>query len=1187
MKLPEDDDLTPQEEVKDILASFVCLAYCPNGIQIANIPDFRWHLFCKHLAESNKLPPTTGALEKHIKRVQVQSIVWFQATVMWQQLFDPLKHGYHQGRQRLHTTCHHQSYISTTGYCRVNQMSQLLSGNKLKNLTINILEKDNLQELWLERNKLIAIPTFVSIFKSLTVLSLAYNSITAIPSFAFSNLANLQLLFLQGNVIHKIGPKSFKSLQKLKFLDLSENKLQAIPNEMKNLRSLEKMVLSSNDIQSISDDSLVNKLNLMDIKLDRNPIKNIDVNAFSKLPKLKKIDISYGKIEKFPDEIFINQQQLRILHLSHNRIKGLENNSLFGLEALKVLDLEGNRIIHIDPNAFSHTPNLNDLNIGNNLFPQMPNKYLDNIIELKAHNNKHLKTFPHRNSFPNVKILMLSYAYHCCDFLSLLETNATNDADDSITEIKETVVFFKKDSINLNLWTLDSFNASSDDVKANVDKTWSDYWTNFISEAGLQHLKAQNENVFSDESVEEAVLWKTTHGIQCYPSPGPFLPCEDLFEWWTLRCGVWVVLLLALFGNGIVIFVISFSRTKLDVPRFLICNLALADFFMGIYLTFLAVVDANTLGEFRFHAIKWQFSVGCRVAGFLGVLSSELSVFTLSVITLERHYAITHAMHLTKRLSIRHASYVMTVCWIFAIVLAALPIIGINNYSKFAVCLPFETGDIASRTYVVSLMVINGLAFTILMGCYLKMYCSIKGSQAWNSNDSRIAKRMALLVFTDFICWAPIAFFALCSVAGIHIISTEGAKILTIFALPFNSCANPFLYAIFTKQFKKDCVMICKRLEESKVSRGIGHQRHSSNFSNRPTPNSINGNSICVLKQNPTHSKSFPAVSKYPLQRTHNLLKDCQNKLGDKEKSSTDIRQSKFGRVLKFFCEQEKCDKRIQNKVNYSRVSISPDNNLSGREELSQNLHNKNCSFHSDSINQNEYGYNGMQMRILCRNASSTESRDIMNEPCRRKASQDSDISSRFDSCSTSTFPISRSSISSSDTFYSRRISCTCPRGDKKSSDSSGNNNLMPPNTTKDGILIFKQKMLVQKDSNEEDADVPHPITSNKNRLCRQGAIDNNFTNDELRSNSFSRDSSVVYCQCFLDPKDVDDALKLDIGKASTSKDDSSSKSVENRDQLPDSLDFHDKYSKRRSSQCKVCPSLSIVLEGSSKSDSF
>lgn len=37
-------------------------------------------------------------------------------------------------------------------------------------------------------------------------------------------------------------------------------------------------------------------------------------------------------------------------------------------------------------------------------------------------------------------------------------------------------------------------------------------------------------------------------------------------------------------GNGTVVFVLIFSRSKMDVPRFLVCNLAAADFFMGIYL---------------------------------------------------------------------------------------------------------------------------------------------------------------------------------------------------------------------------------------------------------------------------------------------------------------------------------------------------------------------------------------------------------------------------------------------------------------------------------------------------------------------------------------------------------------------------------------------------------------------------
>ncbi len=87
MKLPMEGDLS--QEVKDELAKFVCSRYCPKDVRISSIPDLRWYLFCKQLAESNKLPPTLGALEEHINRVCLQSRVGCQATVMQQQPLDP------------------------------------------------------------------------------------------------------------------------------------------------------------------------------------------------------------------------------------------------------------------------------------------------------------------------------------------------------------------------------------------------------------------------------------------------------------------------------------------------------------------------------------------------------------------------------------------------------------------------------------------------------------------------------------------------------------------------------------------------------------------------------------------------------------------------------------------------------------------------------------------------------------------------------------------------------------------------------------------------------------------------------------------------------------------------------------------------------------------------------------------
>ena len=105
-----------------------------------------------------------------------------------------------------------------------------------------------------------------------------------------------------------------------------------------------------------------------------------------------------------------------------------------------------------------------------------------------------------------------------------------------------------------------------------------DLWENFVS-----GISGGYPDV-ADYDPESISFFKPTDGIDCYPAPGPFLPCNDLFDWWTLRCGVWVVFLLALLGNGCVVFVLSFSRNKMDVPRFLVCNLAMADFFMGLYL---------------------------------------------------------------------------------------------------------------------------------------------------------------------------------------------------------------------------------------------------------------------------------------------------------------------------------------------------------------------------------------------------------------------------------------------------------------------------------------------------------------------------------------------------------------------------------------------------------------------------
>ncbi|XP_029045202.1 lutropin-choriogonadotropic hormone receptor isoform X2 [Osmia bicornis bicornis] len=725
---------------------------------------------------------------------------------------------------------------------------------------------------------------------NLTRLDLTNNNITDIPVRAFHRVPNLEVLLLRRNRLHTIADGAFTNLTSLRVLELDDNYLTKIPTAIVKLSGLEDLSLSNNRIETLEEHVFQRIANLRSLDLRGNPIKQIHGSTFQNLrklrklilsnlkelrifpnlngtrslevlrldraqvsevprdlceecPKLKSLDIKSNYLTELPnlrncselrvldfasnmissllDEPFRGLNMLHDLLLSNNKLQVIPSDAFTGLSRLQVLDLENNYIEYIHPDAFKETKNLEDLNLGNNIFPALPTLGLSGLLHLKTFNNPALREFPSPERFPRVQTMVLSYAYHCCSFLSI-------EVEEPVTKssVQESILFPTDKEFDMSLW----------------NSTFTDIWPqlNFTYPG---NLPSYVEDYFEEQNNRATLPAQTLpSNVQCLPQPGPFLPCQDLFDWWTLRCGVWVVFLLAMLGNGTVVFVLIFSRSKMDVPRFLVCNLAAADFFMGIYLGLLAVVDASTLGEFRKYAIPWQTSAGCQLAGFLGVLSSELSVYTLAVITLERNYAITHAMHLNKRLSLKHAGYIMTAGWCFAVSMASLPLVGISDYRKFAICLPFETTGNAALAYVIFLMLINGVAFLILMGCYLKMYCAIRGSQAWNSNDSRIAKRMALLVFTDFLCWSPIAFFSLTATFGLQLVSLEQAKVFAVFVLPLNSCCNPFLYAILTKQFKKDCVLICKAIEESRVTRGIGRCRHSSNFSNRQTP--VNTNSL-------------------------------------------------------------------------------------------------------------------------------------------------------------------------------------------------------------------------------------------------------------------------------------------------------------------------------------------------------
>ena len=303
--------------------------------------------------------------------------------------------------------------------------------------------------------------------------------------------------------------------------------------------------------------------------------------------------------------------------------------------------------------------------------------------------------------------------------------------------------------------------------------------------------------------------------VICLPKRDAYHPCEDIMGAKWLTVVSLMVGSIALVANLVVVIVMLTSDRRLNVHRFLMSNLAFADFCLGLYISILVCVSLDTSGEYYNHVKAWQYGAGCKIAGFLAVFSTELSVYALTVITIERFFAIVYAMEVNYRLSLRKAVKIMIAGWLFAFLMAILPLVGVNSYQSVAICLPFNSDTKSALAYVAVVLVLNFGTFLVVAALYLKMFQVVVGpgplEGAPQRNDAKVAKRMALLVFTDFVCWTPIAFFGLLAAFGSPLIGVEESKFLLVFFFPLNSLCNPFLYAFFTKAFKREFFSLLSR----------------------------------------------------------------------------------------------------------------------------------------------------------------------------------------------------------------------------------------------------------------------------------------------------------------------------------------------------------------------------------------
>ncbi|XP_071781028.2 thyrotropin receptor [Centroberyx gerrardi] len=652
---------------------------------------------------------------------------------------------------------------------------------------------------------------------STEILWLLETRLSSVPADAFAYMVNISRIYISVDVmLERLERHSFYSLRKITHIDI------------RNAKSL----------------------------------NYIDPEAFKNLPNLKYLGIFNTGLTVFPDlsNIHSNDMNFMLEIADHPHITEIPANSFRGItnDLLSVM-LYGNGFTEIQHHAFNGTK-LDQVSLHRNKYltkmdertfagtisgpialdvsqtgiGSLPTTGMESLRELVARNAWALKKLPPIKTFKHLTTANLTYPSHCCGFKNLKKKRGFLEY--IICNLTAFYDQHHKRSVGpLRVPSLqgDSAVETAPDQEPNdgsLRESQQD-WRRGDFHGSLHYhayfggqpdedvgfgetLKNPQEDTSQDfDSRYDYVVCEEGEEVKCLPAPDEFNPCEDIMGFGFLRVSVWFVSLLAVLGNVVVLLVLLTSHYKLSVSRFLMCHLAFADLCMGIYLLLIASVDLHTRAEYFNHAIDWQTGPGCGLAGFFTVFASELSVYTLTVITLERWYAITFAMRLDRKLRLPHAAAVMLGGWIFCLLLALLPLVGVSSYQKVSICLPMDTQSTAAQVYIISVLVLNILAFLVICACYFKIYCAVHNPHYRSgSKDTNIAKRMAVLIFTDFLCMAPISFYAMSAVLDRPLITVSNSKILLVLFYPLNSCANPFLYAIFTKAFRGDVFILLSKV---------------------------------------------------------------------------------------------------------------------------------------------------------------------------------------------------------------------------------------------------------------------------------------------------------------------------------------------------------------------------------------
>jgi Leucine-rich repeat (LRR) protein len=383
------------------------------------------------------------------------------------------------GKTNLEILNLYQNSIETIESIPFNTLRSLkmlhLFSNKIKEIKFgHFIHLQKLEELRLDKNEIGSFDanTFIGL-EGLVYLDLSANKIKTLKNEVVHGLINVKKLDLHLNDINQVEFKTFIDLNSLKYLNLDSNQISTLKNVQFNSK-LEKLSICFNLLTNLNE---INSSSLKYLNVSNNRLQEIDLkNAF--LPNLEYLDLSHNRLISIKNESFLNMDKLKHLNLSNNKLdleSEFNNISYFhGQSHLETLDLSFNEIKYLDSNqTFQYLNSLKYLNLSNNRLNSLDAfifGFLYNLSDLHLASNN--LTFLNGRCFFNLrnlkKLILKNNQINSIDFLQLNKNDLYNleyleIEENKITLINEThfQFYFYLSSLNLNSNPIESIHKNT------------------------------------------------------------------------------------------------------------------------------------------------------------------------------------------------------------------------------------------------------------------------------------------------------------------------------------------------------------------------------------------------------------------------------------------------------------------------------------------------------------------------------------------------------------------------------------------------------------------------------------------------------------------------------------------------------------------------------------------------------